>query len=31
MIGALLFIDWRTLIQKNKLEFDFRIWKWPFS
>ncbi|MBK6990052.1 MAG: hypothetical protein IPH33_18465 [Bacteroidetes bacterium] len=27
MIGALLFIDWRTLIQKNKLEFDFRIWK----
>ncbi|MBP6532182.1 MAG: hypothetical protein KA285_02800 [Bacteroidia bacterium] len=27
MIGALLFIDWRKLIQKNKLEFDFRIWK----
>ena len=27
MIGALLFIDWRTLIQKNRLEFDFRIWK----
>ena len=27
MIGALLFIDWRTLIQKNKFEFDFRIWK----
>lgn len=27
MIGGLLFIDWRTLIQKNRLEFDFRIWK----
>ncbi len=27
LIGALLFIDWRSLIQKNKLVFDFRIWK----
>ncbi len=27
LIGALLFIDWRTLIQKRKLDFNFRIWK----
>lgn len=27
MVGALLFIDWRTLIQKKKLVLDFRIWK----
>lgn len=27
MISALLFIDWRTLIQKKKFEFNFKIWK----
>lgn len=27
MVGALLFIDWRTLIQKKRLVLDFRIWK----
>jgi membrane protein YqaA with SNARE-associated domain len=26
-ISALLFIDWRTLIQKKKFELNFRIWK----
>jgi membrane protein YqaA with SNARE-associated domain len=27
ILGALLFIDWRTLFQKKKLRFEFRIWK----
>ena len=27
VIGALLFIDWRTLLQKKTLKFDFKIWK----
>lgn len=27
LIFCLLFIDWRTLIQKNKLLWDFKIWK----
>lgn len=27
MVGALLFIDWRTLIQKKRLVLDFKIWK----
>lgn len=27
LIGALLFIDWRTLIQEKKLKLKFRIWK----
>ncbi len=27
IVGAFLFIDWRTLLQKKKLTFHFRIWK----
>lgn len=27
LIFCLLFIDWRTLIQKSKLTFKFKIWK----
>lgn len=27
MLFALFFIDWRTLIQKNKLVLNFKIWK----
>jgi len=27
MISALLFIDWRSLIQKKEFKFNFRIWK----
>jgi membrane protein YqaA with SNARE-associated domain len=27
LLGGLLFIDWRTLIQKKKLLLKFRIWK----
>ena len=27
MISALLFIDWRTLIQKKEFKLNFRIWK----
>ena len=27
VIGGLLFIDWRSLLQKKKLKFDFKIWK----
>jgi membrane protein YqaA with SNARE-associated domain len=26
-ISALLFIDWRSLIQKKKIKLNFRIWK----
>jgi len=26
VIAALLFIDWRTLLAKGKLKFNFRIW-----
>ena len=28
LLGALLFVDWRTLLEKRKLQFKFRIWKW---
>ena len=27
LIAALLFIDWRTLLQKKKLKLQFKIWK----
>ena len=27
MISALLFIDWRSLIQKKEFKLNFRIWK----
>lgn len=27
LIFALLFIDWRTLIQKKKLKLEFKIWR----
>jgi membrane protein DedA with SNARE-associated domain len=27
LIGALLFIDWRTLLQQNKIRLKFKIWK----
>lgn len=27
LISALLFIDWRSLIQKKKFQLNFRIWK----
>ncbi len=27
MVGALLFIDWRELIQKKRFVLDFKIWK----
>ena len=27
VIGGLLFLDWRTLLQKKKVTFNFRIWK----
>jgi membrane protein YqaA with SNARE-associated domain len=32
VIGGLLFIDWRALLQKKKLKLNFKIWKKnPFS
>ena len=27
VIGAFLFIDWRVLLEKEKLKFNFKIWK----
>ena len=27
VIGAFLFIDWRILLEKKKLKFNFKIWK----
>ena len=27
VIGGLLFVDWRALLQKKKLKFNFKIWK----
>lgn len=27
VIGGLLFIDWRALLQQKKLKFNFKIWK----
>lgn len=27
LIGAILFVDWRTLIRYKKLKLNFRIWK----
>ncbi len=27
IIGLLLFLDWRVLIEKKKIAFNFRIWK----
>jgi membrane protein DedA with SNARE-associated domain len=27
IIGLLLFLDWRVLLQKKKIAFNFRIWK----
>ncbi len=27
IIGAMLFIDWRVLLQKKKLSFNFHVWK----
>jgi len=27
VVGGFLFADWRALLQKNKLRFNFRIWK----
>jgi hypothetical protein len=27
VIGAFLFIDWRVLLEKKKLKFNFKIWK----
>ena len=27
VIGAFLFIDWRVLLEKRKLKFNFKIWK----
>ncbi|WP_291122983.1 hypothetical protein [Flavobacterium sp. UBA6046] len=27
LISAILFIDWRTLIQKKKFQLKFKIWK----
>jgi len=27
LIGALLFIDWRTLIQDKRFQLNFKIWK----
>ena len=27
VIGGFLFLDWRALLQKKKLTFNFRIWK----
>jgi membrane protein YqaA with SNARE-associated domain len=27
LLGAVLFVDWRSLIQKKKLSFKFAIWK----
>jgi membrane protein DedA with SNARE-associated domain len=27
VLGGLLFIDWRTLLLKKKLKFNFKIWK----
>ncbi len=27
IIGCFLFVDWRTLLQKRKFQFNFKIWK----
>jgi len=27
VVGALLFLDWRLLLEKRKIKFSFRIWK----
>ena len=27
LVAAILFIDWRTVLQKKKLRFNFKIWK----
>ena len=27
LISALLFIDWRTLVQQKKFKINFKIWK----
>jgi hypothetical protein len=27
LLGILLFVDWRSLIQEKKLQFSFKIWK----
>ena len=27
VIGGLLFVDWRTLLQRKKVKFNFKIWK----
>lgn len=27
IVGAFMFLDWRTLLQKKQLKFNFRIWK----
>ena len=27
VVAALLFLDWRTLLEKKKLRLDFNIWK----
>ena len=27
LLGALLFVDWRSLIQKRKFQLKFKIWK----
>ena len=27
IMGGFLFVDWRTLLQKKKFKFDFKIWK----
>jgi hypothetical protein len=27
IVGGFLFIDWFALLERKKLEFNFRIWK----
>ena len=27
IVGGLLFIDWRSLLQRRRLKFNFKIWK----
>lgn len=27
IIGSFLFVDWRMLLQKKKVQFNFKIWK----
>ena len=27
VIGGLLFVDWRSVLQRKKLKFNFKIWK----